>query len=81
MRICTGSLTGPTQGSRSTAERLDRVTRFEPSEVADYLVTPDQLAAVKTRMSAWATDVRSRAGHNPRPVRDGPHTPTPGADG
>lgn len=63
------------------AERLDRVTRFEPSEVADYRVTPDQLAAVKTRMSAWATDVRSRAGHNPRPVRDGHHTPTPGAGG
>ncbi|WP_075892437.1 nucleotidyl transferase AbiEii/AbiGii toxin family protein [Actinomyces provencensis] len=63
------------------AQSLDRVERIQPEEVRVYRVTPDQLAAVKTRMSAWATDVRSRAGHNPRPVRDGHHTPTPGAGG
>lgn len=45
------------------AQRLDNVARIVASEVVDYGVTPEQLDAVKTRMSAWSVEVRARLRH------------------
>ena len=41
------------------AQSLDEVARFVPPQVADYGVTPEQLADITRRLTGWADTIRS----------------------